>query len=108
MSDPTSWATIAMVGALGLEKLANRCNWYPPQGVKAVDCASKCFTFHVERSSGPTTPATVQSGAHSPPMLSTTPSNELRDFVAATARRLSTTAPIPEELMSTPTVQRTG
>ena len=102
----SEWATLAMVAALGLEKLANRCNWYPPQGVKAVDCAaSECLKFHVERSSGPTTPTTTLSAAHPPLTLSATPSNELAEFVAA-ARRLSTAAPIPEEMMAT--IQKMG
>ena len=97
-----SWATLAMVAALGIEKLANRCDLYPA-GVKTLHCqASKCFQFDVERSSGTPTMTTPQpSGAQQPLNLPTT-SNELADL----ARRMS--ASIPEETQAIPLVQKMG
>ena len=97
-----SWATLAMVAALGLEKLATRCDLYPA-GVKTLHCeASRCFQFDVERSSGTPTPAKELSAAHPLPSLPTT-SNELVEL----ARRLSVT--LPEETQShPPSVEKIG
>ena len=90
-----------MVAALGIEKLANRCDLYPV-GVKTLHCqASKCFQFDVERSSGTPTPAKELSGAQPPLNLPTT-SNELADL----ARRMSVS--IPEEPDLPPSVQKMG
>ena len=100
-----SWATLAMVAAIGLEKFATRCNLYPV-GVKTLDCeASKCFSFHVVRSSGgtPTMTTPQPSGSMQPPGLPTT-TIELSDFVTQTARRLSS----PEAPDLQPSVQKMG
>ena len=56
MGEPTSWATLAAVALLVVEKIMTRCDLYPA-GVKTLHCqASRCMSFDVERSSGPTTP----------------------------------------------------
>ena len=100
-----SWATLAMVAALGAEKLVNRCNLYPATGMKSFHCqASKCFQFDVERSNTPTqTPVKELSGAHPPPNLPTI-SNELAEF----ARRLSISLPTEETQSHPPSVEKMG
>ena len=100
-----SWATLAMVAALGLERLAKNCNLYPV-GVKTLHCqASDCFKFDVERSSGAcspvTTPAKELSGVHPPPALPIA-SNELVEI----ARRLSITLPETQALQVPPSVEK--
>ena len=100
-----SWATLAMVAAIGLEKFATRCNLYPV-GVKTLDCeASKCFSFHVVRSSGgtPTMTTPQPSGSMQPPPTLPTTSTELAEFVDQ-ARRLSS----PEAPALPPSVQKMG
>ena len=105
MGEPTSLATLAVVAMLAVERVVTKCNLYPV-GVKTLDCeASKCFSFHVVRSSGgtPTMTTPQPSGAQQPPGLPTT-ATELAEIVAQTARRLSS----PEGQDLPPLVQKMG
>ena len=105
MGDPTSLATLAVVAMLAVERVVTKCNLYPV-GVKTLDCeASKCFSFHIVRSSGgtPTMTTPQPSGSMQPLSLPTT-STELAELAAQTARRLSS----PEGQDLPPLVQKMG
>ena len=59
MSEPTSWASLALLIAIAAEKIMTRCDLYSA-GVKSLHCqASKCLSFDVERSTAPPTPQAI-------------------------------------------------
>ena len=82
MEGASAWATLAIVAALGFEKILLRMNLYDPAGVKSLHCGcSKCMEFDVQRQT---------NSAASTPKAPTQPPPSIESF-----SRLPSPSPTP-------------
>ena len=114
MSDPTQWASLALLIGIAADKFLARCNMY--DGVKTMHFGlSKCCEFDVLRNTPVATPTALSatpSATQLQPPAPQPPPNLLEGLIEATRRLSESTSPFecpptkPDVSHAAPTVQK--